>query len=225
LKKASKAGTPLVRPLFFDFPEEQYLSVDEQFLLGPSILVSPVLTPGAKAVSAYLPGRDTIWREWSTRAVAESHLPDRTVLPAPLEHLPLHIRGGSALLLHAEARYTTTQTRESGYHLLVALDKGSEADGEAYVDDGHSMDASERHLLFSVRPHAFVRRGMTLDLRSAGSYHIHQSLHSVEVLGVQRAPAHVRGVASWAYEAEVERLVLAFSPETSLNVNSTIEWW
>ena len=41
---ASTAGTPVMRPLWMEFPREEALFGEErEFLLGPSILVQPVV--------------------------------------------------------------------------------------------------------------------------------------------------------------------------------------
>lgn len=48
---ASTFGTPPVRALFFEYPDEPELfDVDRQFLLGDSILVTPVLDPNVSTV-------------------------------------------------------------------------------------------------------------------------------------------------------------------------------
>ncbi len=63
---ALKGGT-VARPLFFEWPTDPItLSIDKQFLLGPSLLVSPVLEEGATTVQAYFPkGR---WYDFYTGA-------------------------------------------------------------------------------------------------------------------------------------------------------------
>ena len=49
---ASLYGTPPVRALFFEFPQEpELLSVDRQFMVGSDILVTPVLTSNVTSVS------------------------------------------------------------------------------------------------------------------------------------------------------------------------------
>lgn len=48
---ASLRGTPPVRALFFDFPDEPELfTVDKQWLIGRDLLVTPVLTPNVSTV-------------------------------------------------------------------------------------------------------------------------------------------------------------------------------
>ena len=65
---------------------------------------------------------------------------DEATLPTPLGHINVHIRSGSVLLTHAESRYTLTETRAGGYHLIVNADENGEAEGEAVLDDGISPD-------------------------------------------------------------------------------------
>lgn len=44
-------GTPPIRALFFEFPDEPELfEVDRQFLIGHDILVTPVLAPNVSTV-------------------------------------------------------------------------------------------------------------------------------------------------------------------------------
>ena len=41
-RHANTSGTPVMRPLWFDFPEEAAtFAVDDEFMLGPGLLVSP----------------------------------------------------------------------------------------------------------------------------------------------------------------------------------------
>jgi hypothetical protein len=90
VEQALEDGTPIVRPLFWHAPHDHaaYL-VDDQFTLGERLLVAPVLAPGVRQRSVYLPaGR---WRDYWTGA--EHRGPDwLTTHPAPLETLPLFER-------------------------------------------------------------------------------------------------------------------------------------
>lgn len=68
---AHTAGTPLIRAPFYEFPADASLiGVDEQFLIGPDILVTPVLEPNVTEVEGVLPGGDAvIWRDWYDHSV------------------------------------------------------------------------------------------------------------------------------------------------------------
>ena len=43
---ASKIGSTVIRPLFFEFPNDTAaLDIDKQFMWGSALLITPVLTP------------------------------------------------------------------------------------------------------------------------------------------------------------------------------------
>jgi len=56
MRDASVHGWPVVRPLFFEFPrDDTTYTIADQFMLGDSILVSPVLDVGVIQLAAYFP--------------------------------------------------------------------------------------------------------------------------------------------------------------------------
>lgn len=59
-------------------------------------------------------------------------------LEAPLDTIPLLVRGGSILPMQ-RASQTTTASRKNQFGLLIALDDEQTAKGELYWDDGDSL--------------------------------------------------------------------------------------
>jgi alpha-glucosidase len=56
VEQASRRGYPVVRHLFLHFPDDPVVyALRYQFMLGPELLIAPVLDKGATAVSVYLP--------------------------------------------------------------------------------------------------------------------------------------------------------------------------
>ena len=56
MRKAATSGTPIMRPLVFEFPEDPKThGIFDQFMLGPSIMVEPVYQPETKCRQVYLP--------------------------------------------------------------------------------------------------------------------------------------------------------------------------
>jgi len=56
VKEASETGLPVVRHPFVHYPDDpEVLGLEYQFMVGPNLMVAPVLDPGANAVSVYLP--------------------------------------------------------------------------------------------------------------------------------------------------------------------------
>lgn len=59
----SQTGNPVIRPIFYHYPdEEEAFTVDDQLLLGSDILVKVVAEEGAESVDVYFPGgEDQLW--------------------------------------------------------------------------------------------------------------------------------------------------------------------
>jgi len=132
----------VMRALAWEFPNDPSLaSADRQFLLGPSILVIPVLEPGATSVNGVFPGLvrgEETWYDWYNHTAVPVPSQANTTIDAPLGHIPVYVRGGSVLPLQQPA-LTTRDARKSPWDILVALDKDGSASGDLYLDDGVSV--------------------------------------------------------------------------------------
>ena len=97
-ERASAQHEPIIRPTFYDFPDDARCLEDcDDFMLGRQLLVAPVVEAGATTRRVYLPalpegqrwfdfetGEAFVSRQWHTVA-------------APLERLPLFAREGAAI--------------------------------------------------------------------------------------------------------------------------------
>ncbi|WTJ96713.1 hypothetical protein OG607_26490 [Streptomyces sp. NBC_01537] len=94
-EQAHRTGAPVMRPLFFGFPEDAHAwTVDDQFLLGPDLLVAPVAEAGARSRTVHLPAG----ARWTDTATGELHEGGTTLdVPAPLERIPVFVREGAAV--------------------------------------------------------------------------------------------------------------------------------
>ena len=91
MQEASETGAPVMRPLFYEFPEDEKVwEIKDQFLFGEKYLVAPVTEYGAREREVYLPA-GARWTEQSTGKTCEG---GRTVLAdAPLDVIPVFVRG------------------------------------------------------------------------------------------------------------------------------------
>jgi alpha-D-xyloside xylohydrolase len=88
---AHEKGTPPMRPLFYDFPEDKTAwDIEDQFLFGPDLLVAPVLSEGARFRDLYLP-KGASWRNPYTSETFSGG--QWLTVDAPLQKIPLYIRG------------------------------------------------------------------------------------------------------------------------------------
>lgn len=92
MKVASETGTPMMRPMFYDFYEdEKCWEVEDQYLFGPDLIVAPVMEAGATTRKLYLP-KDTKWTDAYTKKVYEGG--QWIEVEAPLEIIPVMIKEG-----------------------------------------------------------------------------------------------------------------------------------
>lgn len=82
-KRAAQTGEPIVRSLEYQFPNQGYGDVADQFLLGEEILVAPVLEKGATQRTVVFP--PGAWRGDDGVVVKG---PSKQVVQAPLARLP-----------------------------------------------------------------------------------------------------------------------------------------
>jgi alpha-D-xyloside xylohydrolase len=95
MRLAQAEGVPPMRPLFFDFPDDDASwGVEDQFMFGPDLLVAPVLHEGARSREVYLPAGAT----WSDAWTGDVHTGGRWIeTEVPLERIPLYLRDGKQL--------------------------------------------------------------------------------------------------------------------------------
>jgi hypothetical protein len=92
-KQAPKTGEPILFSLWYHAPKDaQTYDITDQFMLGPDVVVAPVVVKGATSRDVYLPlGK---WRDLKANKVVDGGRWLRGH-PAPLDVLPVFVRQGS----------------------------------------------------------------------------------------------------------------------------------
>lgn len=95
---ASETGQPLMRALALDYPDDpSATAIDDQYLLGQDLLVAPVLEPGIEERAVYLPSGE--WYDlWTGRSAPSGW----NTVKAPIDRIPVFVRGGAAVPLWLE---------------------------------------------------------------------------------------------------------------------------
>jgi alpha-D-xyloside xylohydrolase len=93
-RQAHEDGQPLVRGLFYEFPQDQAAAdIADEFMYGPDLLVAPVTHLGDRKRDVYLPGDPSI--SWTDLRNGQKYAGGQTVtLDAPLSSLPVLARNG-----------------------------------------------------------------------------------------------------------------------------------
>ncbi|MFJ4160051.1 TIM-barrel domain-containing protein [Microbacterium testaceum] len=93
MRDAHDDGQPVLRGLFHEFPADaRSWSVKDQYLLGPDLLVAPVVEPGVRARNVVLP-TGANWTDLWTGTVHRGG--EEIDVDAPLECIPLFVRDGA----------------------------------------------------------------------------------------------------------------------------------
>ena len=95
MRTAAETGTPVIRPLLFDFPtDEKTFAIGDEYLFGPDLLVAPVIEAGARSRKVYLPV-GAKWTDVNTGKEYEGGV--EVECDAPIDVIPLFFRDGARL--------------------------------------------------------------------------------------------------------------------------------
>jgi len=195
-----QTGSTTMRALAWEFPNEPLLaSADRQFLLGDSLMITPVLAQGATSVDGVFPGVGVgeVWYDWYNMTAITAAPGQNITIDAPLGHIPVYIRGGSVLPIQ-EPGLTTKQCRSNPWGLIAATNLEGSANGQLYLDDGESIVQNATTFVEFSLTHS------TLYASPRGTYNDTNFLANVTILGVSSSVSNVtfNGVAlslGWSY--------------------------
>jgi mannosyl-oligosaccharide alpha-1,3-glucosidase len=145
------------------FPmDEQGFGVEDQVYLGDTgILFHPVVKPGADSVEVYIAESEVLSLSRSLTQTYYDYF-DYTPykgkghhnVPAPLNKIPVLVRGGSILPRKDRIRGSSARMTRDPYTLFVTLSDNQTAEGELYIDDGET---------FEYQKGAYVHRKFVLE--------------------------------------------------------------
>jgi alpha-glucosidase len=134
LERAARIGQPVLAPTVFHFAQDpQTYTQDTEFMLGPWLLVAPVLEAQAVERSVYLP-KDSGWYDMRTAVRYEGG--QVVSVPAPLGSVPVFVREGTLLPRGPTRQFVSDDTPPQ---LDVAAYPGPDSEFTLYEDDGTSL--------------------------------------------------------------------------------------
>lgn len=90
MAEASEKGTPVMRTLFYEFPEDPYCwEVEDVYMYGDKLLVAPILESGAERRNIYLPAGYS-WQDCETKVIYEGG--QRVEIPVSMETMPVFLK-------------------------------------------------------------------------------------------------------------------------------------
>lgn len=146
MHQAATSGTPIMRPLVFEFPEDEKThGIFDQFMLGPSIMVAPVYQPETKYRAVYLPGGE--WFDLYTGKVISGN---RYILAeTPLDRIPVFLRAGAIIPLGREMNFVgEAPQRLRIIDICPSRNAAPSGKFSLYVDDGETKQYRDGYFGF-----------------------------------------------------------------------------
>lgn len=87
-------GQPLLRGLFYEFPDDtKVFDISDEYMYGQDLLVAPVVEYGVRSREVYLPGDKTT--QWTLISEGKQYYGGQTIeVAAPLDVIPVFARNG-----------------------------------------------------------------------------------------------------------------------------------
>ncbi|KAL0217914.1 hypothetical protein RCL1_008763 [Eukaryota sp. TZLM3-RCL] len=216
--ETSLQGGAVIRPLWFDFPFDSFTySYEGVYLIGDSILASPVLRQGVSYHEVYLPCSAN-WYDWFTGIPEKSGFINKE---APWDKTFAYQKGGSIIfsLIPQIGENLESNIQNGDVEVRVAIDKNGNAKGKFFIDDGITLNTTP----FVV--HANVNINKLLVYSTKGTeFENNFVLRSIRISGVfQVSKVFVNGQKSLDWT--VKDGVLFVSCLVGLFEDLEVDWW
>ena len=147
--EASRDGSPIVRPMFWTHPQEEAgHALDDQLFVGSTgLLAKPVVEKDKTSSDIWIPDAE-VYYDYFTYEALKTAKGKHVTINAPLDRIPLIMRGGHIFPRRDIPRRSVAMMRFDDYTLVVSVSKDGQAQGELYVDDGDSFDNEQGQYIY-----------------------------------------------------------------------------
>eukprot|EP01097_Dermamoeba_algensis_P008718 TRINITY_DN5900_c0_g1_i1.p1 TRINITY_DN5900_c0_g1~~TRINITY_DN5900_c0_g1_i1.p1 ORF type:complete len:486 (+),score=95.93 TRINITY_DN5900_c0_g1_i1:1284-2741(+) len=176
-------SAPVIRPLWFDFPQQvQFYDMEEEFMLGSSLLVKAIMDPGVKETDVTFPTGAI----WYNIFIGEKYTQPQVKFGVDLSTILAFQRGGSIIPRQMRPRRSTGSMVNDPYTLFIAVDKDQKAEGEIYIDD-FTTTAATTDAVYQHRKLQFIRNRLVSE-SIHNKYSIESFYERIVVMGLGRSP-------------------------------------
>ena len=134
-------GFPIVRPLFFEFPDDKNtFNVENQYMFGEALLVAPITHRSQDSAKIYLPKGNDWYNYWTNEKIEGGQW---IITETNLETIPIFVKAGSFLPMTASVNSTDDYSTENLTVKYYASEKTQSSTMFMYEDDGTTFGAFE----------------------------------------------------------------------------------
>jgi len=139
--EASAEGTPIIRPLFYEFPgDSATYDIVNEYMFGGDILVAPVIEQGQEIIPVYLP-KDANWYNYWDNVFYEGG--QWIEIRTNLETIPIFIKAGSFIPMVPAVNSTDDYSSEKITIRYYVDEKEGFNTGMMYEDDGETFPSAD----------------------------------------------------------------------------------
>lgn len=180
-----KTGEPVMRPLWYEFPDDsQTYLINDQYMVGPDVLVAPVVKEGMRTRGIYLP-KGAEWIDWWTGEKYESG--KTHYLKTPLERLPIFVRVGAVIPTQTVIQHTGEMPNaEITLNVIAGIMPDITETSLLFEDRGEGYGYRKQDWSITKFEH---RKGFLKILRN-GSFN-GQKIKYVETIGIPARPSEI----------------------------------
>jgi alpha-glucosidase len=208
VEESFRAGIPLMRPIFLEYPQAAEFYGDERdFFFGDDFLVEPAVTEMVDAEEIKLP--PGAWYDfWTSTRFTDK---DKIVLQPKLDEMPLYVRAGAIIPLQPVIQ-STNETPVGPLELRVY--PGENCRGSLYQDDGHTYNYEKGEFLRVAYSCTTSANGITVSshIETNGRQPWWNSAE-VKVYGVTSSPKQVRlgdqTLSGWHYDSDTHAVTFS----------------
>lgn len=195
MKEAHDNGMPIVRPIWFEFDSEGDDQIEDEFMIGDTLLVAPVVTEiqsTKKEREVALPD-GTRWFEFRSLHELSLENSHNFVVKSDLE-VPVFIRGGKSFCMKEKVRKSSEAMFDDPFTLIICVDDNSKSEGKLYVDDGHTFNYTRGEFiyrLFEFNDNVLTNKNMNSDDTNSFYKNYSVVIDTIKIAGLVNAPIKI----------------------------------
>ena len=224
-------GTPVARSLKMNFPnDERIAAIEDQFMLGDSVLISPVLFPDTTDIGPFFP--PGIWFDYTSQQVVSNSSTGGIIdIHVPITDISVTLRGGSIIAVKPGINKTTHDHFIMPFELITILDQDKKASGSLFWDDGDGSNNTEtgeyNFVTFEVRGNELVSEILALH-ESGGNMNVTRlniwNIDDVEKVSIKTFDPTTTTECVKQYSQEKRILTVILPDDTSLRKSFSVSW-